>query len=327
MTESLRQFMSGIIDYAGLFPPAKLPLDEAIRNYAKYRQSADSWMLSRFILPVSMFHEAGGFADELFTPDNPFGFSVLPKKSKTIDEFRNEIADTITNCIDFCNAHPGLVTTEMMEVKLPEKAVFSQDAELLKNLMDETAEKLAASPLSPSQVFYEGHFGENWQEDNETVIKALSDHNMQFSGSENYQFSAYKIRCGGVTADLFPSIEQVAFILDCARRHGVAIKGTAGLHHPVRHYAEEVETKMHGFLNVFGGAMLAQANDFSMDTLVEILNEENADAFHFTDNEFSWNNYVITTDEIRNVRENLLLSYGSCSFDEPREDLAQLKLL
>jgi hypothetical protein len=30
MKESLRTFMDGLIDYAGLFPPAKLPLNEAI---------------------------------------------------------------------------------------------------------------------------------------------------------------------------------------------------------------------------------------------------------------------------------------------------------
>ena len=29
---SVRAFLAGIIDYAGLFPPAKLPLEKAIRN-------------------------------------------------------------------------------------------------------------------------------------------------------------------------------------------------------------------------------------------------------------------------------------------------------
>ena len=33
MKESLRAFMEGLIDYAGLFPPAELPLNEAINEY------------------------------------------------------------------------------------------------------------------------------------------------------------------------------------------------------------------------------------------------------------------------------------------------------
>ena len=37
MSPSLRALLTGIVDYAGLFPPAQLSLDEAIRNYARYR--------------------------------------------------------------------------------------------------------------------------------------------------------------------------------------------------------------------------------------------------------------------------------------------------
>src|SRR5438034_269722 len=37
MSPSLRALLSGSVDYAGLFPPARLPLDQAIRNYARYR--------------------------------------------------------------------------------------------------------------------------------------------------------------------------------------------------------------------------------------------------------------------------------------------------
>ena len=45
MNASLRALLTGVVDYAGLFPPARLPLDEAIRNYARYRQGSDAWML------------------------------------------------------------------------------------------------------------------------------------------------------------------------------------------------------------------------------------------------------------------------------------------
>ena len=53
----LRALLERIIDYAGLFPPAKLPLDDAIKNYARYRRDAEAWMLGRFVIPASRLGE------------------------------------------------------------------------------------------------------------------------------------------------------------------------------------------------------------------------------------------------------------------------------
>jgi hypothetical protein len=94
----------------------------------------------------------------------------------------------------------------------------------------------------------------------------------------------------------------------------------------VRHYAESVQTKMHGFFNVFGGAMLGYAHDLNDEELEAILMEEDAEQFSFNDDSFSWKNYSISTADIKTLRQTALLSYGSCSFDEPREDLKKLGL-
>ncbi len=325
MTESLRQFMKGIIDYAGLFPPAKLSLDKAIHNYAKYRKSSDSQMLSRFIIPAARLHELNKYTD-LFSRDDPFHFSVLGSKKETVEEFVEEINAVINFCTAFCEAHSGSVSTDMLEVKLPPEVVHSQNVSSLKKLMDDTAEQLQAFRFAPNVIFYEGLFDKNWRDDNEAIIQAIEFHNSEFSSDKNYQFAAYKIRCGGVKKELFPSIEQLAFILNTARRNGVALKGTAGLHHPVRHYSDEVNTEMHGFFNVFGGAMLARANDFDEATLREVLKEEDATQFGFTDEAFFWKSYSVSAERIKSLRESALLSFGSCSFEEPREDLRNLKL-
>ena len=53
MKESLRTFMNGLIDYAGLFPPADLPLNEAIEEYVSQLISDNCAMLSRFIIHTS----------------------------------------------------------------------------------------------------------------------------------------------------------------------------------------------------------------------------------------------------------------------------------
>ena len=46
-----------LIDYAGLFPPAELPMPEALRNYAAYRTGECSWALARFIVPAARLDE------------------------------------------------------------------------------------------------------------------------------------------------------------------------------------------------------------------------------------------------------------------------------
>ena len=61
--ESVRTLLTGAIDYAGLFPPAGLPMSEAVINYAMYRNSNYHWMLGRFVLSVAQLDdliESGG---------------------------------------------------------------------------------------------------------------------------------------------------------------------------------------------------------------------------------------------------------------------------
>src|SRR5271166_5986544 len=61
MYASLRALMTNVIDYAGLFPPAQLPLDQALRNYASYREGPDAWMLGRFVCPAAKLAELTSF--------------------------------------------------------------------------------------------------------------------------------------------------------------------------------------------------------------------------------------------------------------------------
>lgn len=57
MTGSLRALVGGLIDYAGLYPPAALPLSQVIENYQRYLDSPDAWMLNRLVLPAAKLGE------------------------------------------------------------------------------------------------------------------------------------------------------------------------------------------------------------------------------------------------------------------------------
>ena len=136
----------------------------------------------------------------------------------------------------------------------------------------------------------------------------------------------YKLRTGGVTADAFPTSVQIAKALVTPATHQLPIKFTAGLHHPLRQYREEVQTKMHGFLNVLGAAVLAAEHRWGANQTAMMLEDENVDSFSFTDDFLAWREWRIDIKRLQ-YRRRFVVSFGSCSFDEPREDLRALNLL
>src|SRR5262249_23867909 len=54
---ALRGLLTGLIDYAGLFPPAGLGMEAAVRNYDSYVHGENAWMLGRFIVPAARLAE------------------------------------------------------------------------------------------------------------------------------------------------------------------------------------------------------------------------------------------------------------------------------
>lgn len=84
---------------------------------------------------------------------------------------------------------------------------------------------------------------------------------------------------------------------------------------------------MHGFLNVLSAAVLSDALGLGTAETQQILEETEASAFRFADDLLAWRELSSPLDEVRFARERALRSFGSCSFDEPREDLAALGLL
>jgi hypothetical protein len=136
----------------------------------------------------------------------------------------------------------------------------------------------------------------------------------------------FKLRTGGVTADAFPTSQEIAQALVTPATHQVPIKFTAGLHHPIRRYRDEVQTKMHGFLNVLGAAVLAAEHKWDAHQTATMLEDENAESFSFDDEFFAWREWKIDIKPLKN-RRKFVTSFGSCSFDEPREDLRVLNFL
>lgn len=115
------------------------------------------------------------------------------------------------------------------------------------------------------------------------------------------------------------SSESLAEFLCAAAARRLPFKATAGLHHPIR-------TSMHGFLNVFVGATLAY---LGMDQIVvtNLLNETDPTAFDFQNDGLRWRDWRASTAEVAQARREFAHSFGSCSFDEPDNDLRALGLV
>lgn len=313
MNNSLKIFLSQIIDYAGLYPPASLPLNEAIRNFVKYQQADEVWMLSRFIIPAKRLIELSQLAKQVFPGTGVLTFSALGRGGKDVNDCLENLKLDIEDILAFRKLHGESVVVDVFEVALP--ATTLSGGSVAHDLVKKAADILNKNGLT---VFFEAPFHDGWQERAEKLIRALRKIKDKHVG--------FKLRTGGVVAEAFPSTEQVAWAITIARDAGVPIKCTAGLHHPVRHYNEGVQTKMHGFLNVFGAGILAAANNLSVEQTQAILEDEDPANFVFDESGFAWKDLRAAISEIMRVRHQIV-SFGSCSFDEPREDLQKLGLL
>jgi inactivated superfamily I helicase len=132
------------------------------------------------------------------------------------------------------------------------------------------------------------------------------------------------LRTGGLEASAFPSAEVVALALSTCLKGGVPFKATAGLHHPFPKFDSTVQATMHGFVNLFAAAALGHARRLGPAEVQAILEDADPAHFAFTEEGLRWRGLEVNTAEIEFARTVAVMPFGSCSFDEPRDDLRAL---
>jgi hypothetical protein len=302
-TASLRAFLAHSIDYAGMFPPCSLDLEPALRNQAEYVFSPDSWMLGAFVLPTEQFGATKQLLSQ-FDAQHPLRVAALGPKTASADAFLEALDDADAATRSLSRHNVDLISISHLEMFLPHDVDIASLNE-------------ARSILGDLPVFWEAP-----PDRAEQTIALLSEFN---SDADSATFG-YKLRTGGVTAEAFPTSMQIAKALVTPATHQLPLKFTAGLHHPLRQYRNEVQTKMHGFLNVLGAAALAAEHRWDANQTAVMLDDEDANSFSFTDDFFAWREWRIDTKRLQ-YRRRFVVSFGSCSFDEPRDDLRALNLL
>jgi hypothetical protein len=290
--------LSGLVDYAGLFPPAREDMRGALEKYASYRESDDRLALGRFIVPVSRLKELEDAGSGLMPRERgsePWHLSVL---------VAGNVRAAGEEMLSFNRRHQagsndGHAVIDVTELKA--------------STVDDVQRQRSELPASFMQYF-EIPIGS----DVSPLVKAIAR-----AGARA------KVRTGGVTPESIPPAEKVIDFIAACRRENIPFKATAGLHHPIRgsfkltYDAESPVGTMYGFLNVFVASALVYAGE-SKETGIAALEESDRSAFVFEDDAIVWRDKRISAEQVEASRREFAISFGSCSFREPIDELRPL---
>jgi len=298
LTKAVDALLEGLIDYAGLFPPAGEDMRRALENFASYAKGPDRRVLGRFIVPIARLAELEDQAGDLM----PRGKRVDPWRLSVL--VAEDIAAAVEEMSRFNRTHSsgsrqGRALIDVVEMKAtsPDDIAYQR------------------RDLSPEFTAY---FEIPLSGDLPALLGAIA----------KLQVRA-KVRTGGVTPDAFPSADKLTEFIVACRVAGAPFKATAGLHHPVRadyrltYEPESPRGLMYGFLNVFLAAVLVYSGE-GEDTCRGVLEERDPSAFAFGDSGIRWRDKIATAAQIAAARSAFAIAFGSCSFREPVDELAAL---
>jgi acetoacetyl-CoA synthetase len=284
----------GMIDYAGLFPPSLLSMDDAVAEYRRRALGPESGFLSRFVVPVARLDEFARTVQA--TPDD----QVFWRLSAIVGPDPEADAEGLAR---FHASHGAWARAEAIEHRVA----------------DASAVERAVAAFSPDDGW------ELWLE----VPRDEPARMYEVLDAIRARGVGAKIRTGGVIPDAFPTPEQLCdFIAACVDR-GVVFKATAGLHHPLRgsyrltYEPEAPRGVMFGYLNLLLATAVLRAGGSRADALAALV-ESDPDALQFDAGELAWRDFRFDVEVLRSLRTQGLAGFGSCSFTEPVDELGAI---
>jgi hypothetical protein len=305
---SLKQLLASIVDYAGLFPPAQLSLPEAVIQCDQAQVSPHSWILARFVVPatrllelnqlLSRTSESEGASESRYISE-PWSLSAILSRNWAVE--LEQIKQM--HKIEYQHEHQRQCQVEALEVAPLPAAEIQQ---------------LCLKLPSDMAVFFEIPFSA----DLAPYLPVL-----QQTGT------AAKLRTGGITPGAFPDSTQLSQRILSLADAQIPFKATAGLHHALygtyrlTDALDSPSTAMPGFLNLALLAAFAHQQRLTLTEAVALLKEQSITPFQFTDTAITWRNHSLSIAEIAQSRQHFFRSFGSCSFQQPIDDLYSLGFL
>ena len=295
--KTARSFLGGIIDYAGLFPPARLGMNEAVREFATYANGDNRDLLGRFIVPASRLVEFADAARHTVREQNQTWrlSSILAPGNQpdvqAIVHFNEEHA----------RAGEGVVV-DTIEMPVTTPADIDWAASSFGDGF--------AIFLEPAKV-----------DDPAPLLERIAK-----AGANA------KLRTGGVVADAIPSATYVMRFIDTCAHLTLPFKATAGLHHAMRgDYALTYEPgapagTMFGYLNIFLVAAFHRAG-LPEPALFDLLEEKDASSITFDESGAWWRGNLADVSHLSATRNCLAVSFGSCSFTEPVDEARRMNII
>jgi hypothetical protein len=312
---SLDALLAGLIDYAGLFPPAAIDMKSAVENYAKYLAGPYARALGRFVLPVSRFAE---FEDAFahVQPVEPWGISALvganyEAEMMAIDKFNDR------------NARDAYVDVIEAKANTPEEI-----AHIRAFVRGTITPYFEIRPFDCTELL-------------QTIQHIRGRAKIRTGGLTPEAFPPSDIVAGFLTecAKL-----EVPFKATAGLHHPVRCEK------PLTNEPGAPAGSMHGFLNVFVAATAAWASNreievdhdyevrdgatlrapfptrFSCDAKLIQRLLRTVSPFDFRDDGIR-TPVSLPRKAVELARQNFAISFGSCSFEEPIADLKALNLL
>jgi hypothetical protein len=309
-----RALFAGLIDYSGLFPPATLTMEAAVAEYAKVRRGRHAWILHRFVVPADRLIELDAAVASLEEPSaagGPWPVSVLLG------------ADPARDLVRVADVSARLEKAGMLNVEALETRVYGTDT--VRHVSASADVRRDAATDWSREIWFEVTPGAG-------LGSALAEIASVRGGA--------KLRTGGLERTSIPTPSDVARVLLGCVHADIRFKATAGLHHAMRGShaltatASGEEAVQHGFVNVFLAAVLARQvvrdrhpapeAEAQVTALVE---EQDSAELRWNEDEVEWRGYRFGAADIRQCRARLARSFGSCSFEEPVDDMGALGLL
>lgn len=311
MPSTLAVLLHRSLDFAGLFPPASLPVPDALQLFRGEQSANTAEMLARFVCPVLRLEELTTAAAGL---EQPLAVSVLPRGGKNAGEFLANLEVDLASIRRIAQMHAGLVSIDALEVRPPADAL-AQPA--LRKLLAAVDALLSRHAGLVGQLFVELAPGPALASQLELLAERAAR-----PEAGTLPIGGYKLRTGGSDAAATPPAAHVAVALATVAALGLPMKCTGGLHRPLRTAGEA--TPLHGFVNLLVAAAFAATDRDNPATLETLLEETDPAVFSFDAKGLTWRERALTTAAVAKSRKQLLLSFGSCYVEQPRLELQKL---
>lgn len=325
MVSSVRALLAGVLDYAGMFPPARLPLEEAWRRYLAHRESPDGWMLGGLVCPETQLPKLRSMSARGQLRGTPLAIATVLHASDDGRLLRTE------GELQLSRALVQQEHTVSVECRLPDAVwVHPRSAEaMLTRLLDLVFDFPAWRPseLQRFSVWVEvplrpGPWTRAGIDPLGSILPALSD-----AASRRSVPWRLKFRTGSLDPGDVPTCTELARAIVACRRAAVAWKATAGLHHPLHRVEAATGEHAHGFLNLLLASVLGAVHRLDVEQTIELLSLQQLRNVEFHEQGFRWEQYEVSVDQIAAARRAAMVSFGSCSLEEPVAGLRALQLL